>query len=615
MKVSRQNMVRYWTSWAAPVMLVAFTAVSIFLAFRQHAAFQTGLYDLGSYTQVVWNISRGAGFTTSLGPTNYLTNHFSLLLVLIAPLFSIWPDARTLMVVQSIALTMTIVPGYLILRRRHPLIAPIFVLAFILSPLLHQTVAAEFHGVMLAAPFMAWAFYALYMRRTRMLFVALGLALLAREDVGLYVASFGLFIMLCRKGQRLIGLALTMLGGLWVVVIISWAMPSLGTAYHHWKVFSSLGGNSLSEMASNVIHDPMRLVSAILTTSKLKAFVSFIAPFAGLPIVALGYVLLWLPVVLVYLISNASGSGLLNSWRLAPFLPLLWGSIAAVFVRLRPRWLAGAMTALMIATLIGFLTLSPFPGGGQFDPAIYQVSEHTQVGEQIVASIPPDVSVAAQNGLAAHLATRTQIKLFPWYDHARPPELIVLDANTPNLYPLRADQFKAALADLQMDPAFDISREQDGYFVFKPSDGTHKLSQPISATWSSMLRLYEFAVAQASRSGPFEPISGNVENGSTLRVELYWTALKPMSNYLAISVRLLAPDGSIVAQDDSWPARGALPTPLWEAGRSIRDVHYFDLPATALPRQMTLKVIVYAADTLQPIEPATGLVLASLPAK
>src|SRR3989304_5688027 len=122
------------------------------------SAFFNGLYALGSYTQVVWNISRGAGFTTSLGPTNYLTNHFSLLLLLIAPLFSIWPDARTLMVVQSIALTVTIVPGYLILRKRYPLIAPIFVLAFILSPLLHQTIAAEFHGIMLAAPFMAWAF-------------------------------------------------------------------------------------------------------------------------------------------------------------------------------------------------------------------------------------------------------------------------------------------------------------------------------------------------------------------------------------------------------------------------------------------------------------------------
>ncbi len=609
--LSRQAAIYWWEKWAGPSLIVMVCLLSIFLAFRRHAAFQTNVYDLGYYAQVVSNLARGTGFTTTLGPTNYLTNHFSLLLVILSPFFSIWPDARVLMVAESIALTTSIVPAYLIVRQRSPRLAPLLVLAFVFSPLLHQTVSAEFHGIMLATPFLAWAFYGMVTRRTWLLLSMLGLAVLAREDVGLYVASFGLFMLLFRKGQRALGAALIACGVLWVVVIISWVMPSLGTAYHHWVAFSSVGGDSLSAMALNALRDPLQLIASMLTTSKLKALVAFIAPLAGLPLLALGYPVLWIPMVALYLVSNASGSGLLNSWRMAPFLPLLWGSIAVLIVRLPPRWAKLSMVALLVATSIGFLTLSPFPAGGKFDEAVYRLSEHTQIGEQIVARIPPDVSLAAQNGLGAHLATRPWIRLFPLYNRDRRPEVVVLDEQTANIYPMLPEEHKTAVLNMQLDPTYDVMLEQDGYLVLRSSEGTPKSAHPVSLTWGSLLNLTAFDLAQANEHELFEPVVDQMENGGTLRVGLYWTALAPMPEHYAISVRLLAPDGSVVAQDDSWPARGALPTPLWEVGRSIRDTHYLARP-DSLPEQVTLSVIVYDAATLEPIAPVAGHVLTSL---
>ena len=611
-KVSRQNLLQGWVKWAAPSMITAICLVSVFLAFRRHAAFQTNLYDLGSYAQVVWNIAHGYGFTTSLGPTNYLTNHFSLLLLILAPFFSLWPDARVLMVAEAIALTASIVPAYLIVRGRYPRLAPLLVLAFAFSPLLHQTVSAEFHGVMLATPFLAWAFYGMYTRRTWLLLSMLGLAVLAREDVGIYVASFGLVMLLFRKGQRWLGAGVMAFGALWVIVIINWVMPGLGTDYHHWVAFSSVGGESLSDMVRNALRDPVQLIASMFTPAKLKALIGLIAPLAGLPILALGYALLWVPMTALYLVSNASGSGLLNSWRLAPFLPLLWGSIAILLVRLRPRWAYVSMAALLLATVVGFLTLSPFPGGAQFDESVYQVNAHTQIGEQIVARIPPDVSLAAQNGLAAHLATRPWVRLFPWYDRAKFPSIVVLDEKSTNIWPLKPDELKTALLNMQMDPAYNTIQEQDGYYVFQLGQDAPRFTRPVSLTWSSTLLLTGFDLAQAQTAGAFEPITDNLDSGGQLRVILHWTALEAMPGYLAISVRLVAPDGRVVAQEDSWPARGALPTPLWEVGRSIRDAHYLDLPAEELPPQLTLRVIVYAADTLDPIAPQAGHALTPL---
>jgi hypothetical protein len=51
---------------------------------------------------------------------------------------------------------------------------------------------------------------------------------------------------------------------------------------------------------------------------------------------------------------------------------------------------------------------------------------------------------------------------------------------------------------------------------------------------------------------------------------------------------------------------------LWEAGRSIRDTHYLDLPTEGLPDQLTLQVIVYDAATLAPLEPVAGHALTTL---
>lgn len=611
MSVSRQSLVRAWTKWAAPTLIAGFIILAIFLAFRQHAAFRTNLYDLGSYTHLIWNIAHGRFFETSLGPANYLTNHFSLLLVIVAPLFYIWPDPRLLIAVQQIILACAIIPAYLILRKPYPRLAPALVLIFVCSPLLHQTSAAEFHGIMLAVPFLSWAFYALYLRRTWSLVIPLALALLAREDVGIYVASFGLFLLLFRKGQRLLGAGLIALGGLWLVAIINWVMPALGRAYNHFRVFSALG-SSMPEIAGNALKDPGRIVSLMLTASKLKALLGLLAPLAGLPLLALDYAVLWLPITGVYLISNATGSGLLNSWRVAPLLPLLWGSIAVLVTRLRPRWAVAALIVLSVTTAIGFVIFSPFPGGGAYDETLYQIDEHARIGEEIVAGLPADAYVAAQNNLAAHLATRQQIRLFPRFDRARPPDLIVLDEKAADRYPMSPDEYASALSNLQTDPGFAITHEQDGYFVFKHLDGVPAATRPMSATWSALLRLDGFDLAQAQQAGEFVPVTNTLHLHGPLRVALYWTALEPMSNYYAISVRLRDAAGNVVAQDDSWPARGAVPTPLWEAGRSLRDLHYLDVVNVPAAQPLTLEVIVYAADTLEPLSPREGHALTTL---
>ena len=142
----QRGLTRLWVNLAGPILLLAFIVVAVYLAFLRHQTFVTQVFDLGYYTQIVWNTAQGRLFATTLKPPTFLTDHFSPLLALVAPLFWLAPDARTLIVVEMALLAMAVLPAYLILRQSSPRLAPLLVLAFVLNPQLHQLAVEDFHG-------------------------------------------------------------------------------------------------------------------------------------------------------------------------------------------------------------------------------------------------------------------------------------------------------------------------------------------------------------------------------------------------------------------------------------------------------------------------------------
>lgn len=84
---------------------------------------------------------------------------------------------------------------------------------------------------------------------------------------------------------------------------------------------------------------------------------------------------------------------------------------------------------------------------------------------------------------------------------------------------------------------------------------------------------------------------------SDLEITFYWHALAPMSDDYAVSVRLVAPDGSWLAQHDSWPAGGLLPTSQWRQGDYVRDAHSLELHTEVVPGEYAVQVVVYDAIT------------------
>jgi hypothetical protein len=68
------------------------------------------------------------------------------------------------------------------------------------------------------------------------------------------------------------------------------------------------------------------------------------------------------------------------------------------------------------------------------------------------------------------------------------------------------------------------------------------------------------------------------EAGATVRVITGWQATQPLKGDYHLFVHLIAPDGTLAAQDDFVPARGAYPTADWAENQRWIEAAYLNLP-------------------------------------
>lgn len=106
-----------------------------------------------------------------------------------------------------------------------------------------------------------------------------------------------------------------------------------------------------------------------------------------------------------------------------------------------------------------------------------------------------------------------------------------------------------------------------------------------------------------------QPSSQRLPMGNPPTLTLYWHALAPLPVNYTISVRARAADERLLAQQDSWPADGMLPTTLWRQGDYVSDKHTLDILAADWPQVHHFEVVVYNATTGETLGPPINLPL------
>ncbi len=174
------------------------------------------------------------------------------------------------------------------------------------------------------------------------------------------------------------------------------------------------------------------------------------------------------------------------------------------------------------------------------------------------------------------------------------------------------DQFKLALPSTMPPGDYQLrlgvkNHEQDEMLPAADAQGRALGEQPALAT----LRVEKDHTSLTASQVPIEqplyvnmgeirflgstPVGGVVRAEAPLRVGLYWRALgRPQGDYV-VAVQLRDASERVSYEEAARPAGGAYPTTEWQAGEVLLDWHALTLPASVIPGEYQVWVILREA--------------------
>lgn len=186
-----------WRAARGPVGVLALLTFALYAGYgcTRYVQYLAAGWDLGIFDQAVRAYSRfQAPLVPLKGPHyNLLGDHFHPVIAVLAPLYWLWDDPRTLLLAQAALFAASVVIVHRFARRRTSARwSTVLAAGYALGWPLQAAADFDVHEVAFAVPLLAWAIDALDRRADRALLVAGLVLLLVREDMGAVVVLLGL---------------------------------------------------------------------------------------------------------------------------------------------------------------------------------------------------------------------------------------------------------------------------------------------------------------------------------------------------------------------------------------------------------------------------------------
>lgn len=437
---------QHWALLFIGLIVIIYTTVLSYLSIRRHQAFASG-YDLANMTETVWQTTQGHIFSRSgvNGFVSRFADHTDLFLVLLAPLYLLYPSPNLLLIVQAFAVGLSALPIYLISRKilKHDLLAIIIALAFLLNPSILWANLYDFHTVLLAIPLLFFAFYFLLIKKWLFFWLAIGFSLLTKEDVGLFVAMLGLLTFFFYKEKK-VGALLFLLGATFSLTAVKVIMPLFSDGKQHWAFawYNFSPGFVLRFLRDLVNHDA------------LVYYRDLLAPYALLPLIALPWILLALPDLFINLTSDHwETKSLVFHYQALSLVAVTIALIYAFYYLQKHR-------RLQILALISLIYFSLHQCFFYSPPLSYQVGIAAKNFETALAQIPLSATVVSSSNVRPHVINHRNSFNLP--DNAYQSDYVAMSGQKPYETQL--------ISDLKNNTDYQLIYQDDPYYLFKKKE-------------------------------------------------------------------------------------------------------------------------------------------------
>jgi uncharacterized membrane protein len=410
-----------------------------------HHNLYTATFDLGLYDNIFYQTLRGKLLGCSFLANNYHgAAHFDPILILLSPLYLLYPRAELLLILQSFWMGAGLFPVYLIARHKLGSRGQALIIAtmWLLYPALQGANMYDFHSLSLAAPVLVWFFWFRSIESRWGYWIAYVMAILVREDVPLllcFVAFAGIRMrtpFLVRHGWLTIVISLA-----YFVLVKAFFMGApekvlSGTqtysfAYYYAELIPN--GKGLREMFTSLFTNPPFALQLTTSWEKVQFVVLLFLPLGFLPLLArsgrfaffygLFFCLLATraPVYSIYFQYTVPLFAVAFSILPEGLLVLQRSRLVTLLglepLKLRRGILAGLLliTALTCLKFGGIVENTAFRGG--FNPPRRHLDERGRARyqwvEKTVASLPKDAAVGATKRLGPHISNRPKAYDYP----------------------------------------------------------------------------------------------------------------------------------------------------------------------------------------------------------
>ncbi len=550
-------------------------------------SFGSRALDLGNYGQTIWNTSRGNWFhqTNQPGATSRLSLHVEPILLPVSLLYLIYPGPEILFIFQSLVVALGAIPVWALARRalKNDWLALLFAVVYLLLPPMQAATLLDFHAVTLAPTFLLAAFYYLETRRAGWFALFAALAVACKEEIALIVLLMGLYALVINRQTRL-GIGAMALTVAWAFVAV-FVIPRTfaGTENIHWSRYGHLGSDPL-HIVLNLFMQPQLFVNQLIAVNALDYLKLLLAPTAFVALLNPPTLLLALPSLGINLFSSFTPMQRVNSLiYAAPLVPAVL--ISSIYgARNAQRWLPARLSPALIngalgliiggATLAYHLQFGYLPGGGQFR-GWEEITEHARRSARVLAQIPPEAKLSAQDRLNPHASQRETLYIFDRLDDA---DHIVLDV-TEDSWPLHP----VALRDRVMQflrQGFGVVDAYDGYLLL--ANNRPNLPTTLPAEFFDFARVENPAdfrpqyPARVVFEDKVELLGFSLAPGAHEQalpvLTLYWRAIQPLNQNLTLWPFFIDRTGHVIETTAEHPLVATIwyPTSRWQPGEIIR---------------------------------------------
>lgn len=401
--------------------------------------------DLAIYTQALWSLAHGQGFASAIQGGSYLADHFEPVLFLIAPLHRLFSSPLTLLITQTICLSVAV---YQLLHIAQERLSGrwriVGILLILLNPFLWNIATYEFHGLTLAVPLIIGAILAYERRHYRRWIVLLLLLTFWREDLPLLVAGWAILSRVDRrtKGWVIAPIIIAIIG----LAVDHTLISKAGASHYKFLIFYQALGSTWFEVLTSPFRHPVIFFVTIFHPNNWGTAAGILGSVGGLCLLRPRW---FIPLSLVgvqMLLLHADPRSMLRLHYLATVLPFVL--IAALrgledvptrLAALVQRWKAIPPELYIVTSGSIFALTIAITGPLAWITQRAQLPTPTVALHEAVALVRPDESVIASFGPLAHLASRRDAyslhylflgsKQYSKVDYPIPatPEVIVLD--------------------------------------------------------------------------------------------------------------------------------------------------------------------------------------------